>query len=70
MLVVSDIEDVFIPLQDGFLADPNESKNVILELLDSLPRMFKETIRPESVYTSAVRGGLEALVRLSWHSFI
>ncbi|KAG1462190.1 hypothetical protein G6F56_005569 [Rhizopus delemar] len=57
MLVVSDIEDVFIPLQDGFLADPNESKNVILELLDSLPRMFKETIRPESVYTSAVRGG-------------
>lgn len=67
MLVVSDIEDVFIPLQDGFL---DYFRNVILELLDSLPRMFKETIRPESVYTSAVRGGLEALVRLSWHSFI
>lgn len=26
MLVVSDIEDMFLPLQDGFLADPNESK--------------------------------------------
>lgn len=31
--------------------------------------MFKDTIRPESVYTSAVRGGLQALVSLSFFFF-
>lgn len=39
------------------------NRNVIIELLDSLPHMFKDTTRAESVYTSAVRGGLQALVR-------
>lgn len=34
-----------------------------MELLDNLPQMFKDTTRAESVYTSAVRGGLQALVR-------
>jgi protein transport protein SEC24 len=62
MLVVCDIDDMFVPLQDGFFADPNESKNIIMELLDTLPQMFKDTARAESVYTSAVRGGLQALV--------
>ncbi|EIE80858.1 hypothetical protein RO3G_05563 [Rhizopus delemar RA 99-880] len=70
MLVVSDIEDMFVPLQAGFLADPNESKNVILELLNSLPHMFKDTIRPESVYTSAVRGGLQALKETGGQVFV
>jgi protein transport protein SEC24 len=36
-------------------------RNVITELLNNLPHMFKDTTRPESVYTSAVRGGLHAL---------
>lgn len=35
-----------------------------MELLDNLPQMFKDTIRAESVYTAAVRGGLQALVSL------
>lgn len=37
-------------------------RNVITELLNTLPHMFKDTTRAESVYTSAVRGALEALV--------
>jgi protein transport protein SEC24 len=28
MLIVSDIDDMFVPLQNGFLADPTESKQV------------------------------------------
>ncbi|CAO3661283.1 unnamed protein product [Rhizopus microsporus] len=70
MLVVSDIADMFVPLQDGFLVDPTESKNVIIELLNTLPHMFKDTIRPESVYTSAVRGGLQALKETGGHLYI
>lgn len=70
MLVVCDIDDMFLPLQDGFLADPTESKNVIMELLDSLPQMFKDTTRAESVYTSAVRGGLQALKNTGGQMFV
>ncbi|KAI9272138.1 hypothetical protein EDC94DRAFT_595571 [Helicostylum pulchrum] len=70
MLVVSDIDDMFLPLQDGFLADTTESKNVIMELLDNLPQMFKDTTRAESVYTSAVRGGLQALKNTGGQMFV
>lgn len=38
-----------------------------MELLDSLPHMFKDTTRAESVYTAAVRGGLQALVSCIKH---
>ncbi|KAI8975427.1 hypothetical protein BDF20DRAFT_605994 [Mycotypha africana] len=70
MLVVSDINDMFLPLQHGFLADLSESKHVILELLNNLPHMFKDTTRPESVYTSAIRGGLEALKNTGGQLFV
>ena len=70
MLVVSDIDDMFIPLQDGFFADLTESKHVILELLNSLPHMFKQTTRAESVYTAAVRGGLQALKSTGGQLFV
>lgn len=29
MMVVSDIEDVFVPLVDGFLVDPQEARSVV-----------------------------------------
>ncbi|KAI9470827.1 MAG: hypothetical protein EXX96DRAFT_585864 [Benjaminiella poitrasii] len=70
MLVVSDINDMFVPLQSGFLADPLESKDVIIELLNTLPHMFKDTTRAESVFTSAVRGGLEALKATGGQVFV
>ncbi|CEP15982.1 hypothetical protein [Parasitella parasitica] len=70
MLVVSDINDVFVPLQAGFLADLVESKSVIMELLNSLPHMFKDTTRAESVYTAAVRGGLQALKNTGGQMFV
>ncbi|KAI8090117.1 Sec23/Sec24 trunk domain-containing protein [Gilbertella persicaria] len=70
MLVVSDIHDMFLPLQAGFLAHLSESRHVILELLDHLPQMFKQTTRAESVYTSAVKGGLEALKSTGGQIFV
>ncbi|KAJ3106424.1 DNA mismatch repair protein msh6 [Phlyctochytrium planicorne] len=41
MLVVSDINDVFVPIHDGFLVNPAESRQVITSLLDSLPVLFE-----------------------------
>ncbi|KAI9493869.1 hypothetical protein BDB00DRAFT_821063 [Zychaea mexicana] len=70
MLVVGDINEMFLPLQEGFSVDPVESQDIIVELLDNLPTMFKDSVRPEAVYTSAVRGGLLALQNTGGQLFI
>ncbi|KAF7731415.1 COPII coat Sec23p-Sfb3p heterodimer component [Apophysomyces ossiformis] len=70
MLVVPDVNDMFLPLQDGFLVDPWESKDIIVELLDNLPNLFEETRKYESVFTSAVRGGLRALDKTGGQLFV
>ncbi|KAI9011499.1 Sec23/Sec24 trunk domain-containing protein [Gaertneriomyces semiglobifer] len=53
MLVVADMEDVFVPLNDGFLVDPIESRTVIGNLLDTLPTIF-ETNRTAEVALGAL----------------
>ncbi|KAL0073653.1 Sec23/Sec24 trunk domain-containing protein [Phycomyces blakesleeanus] len=70
MIVVSDINDMFLPLQDGFLVDPYEAKDLVLELLKNIPVMFKDNIKPESVYTSSVRGGMLALEKTGGHLYV
>ncbi|XP_042901312.1 protein transport protein Sec24A isoform X2 [Parasteatoda tepidariorum] len=40
MLVVSDVEDVFLPSPDNLLVTLNESKSLITELLTDLPKRF------------------------------
>ncbi|XP_071503728.1 protein transport protein Sec24C-like [Diadema antillarum] len=61
MLVVSDINDVFMPLLDGFLVQLSESRAVIESLLDQIPEMFAETRETESMLGPVVQAGLEAL---------
>ncbi|GAA6041073.1 hypothetical protein JCM8097_004706 [Rhodosporidiobolus ruineniae] len=56
MLVVPDISDMFLPLNDGFLVDPNESRTVIENLLDTLPGLVAET----SIVEAAMGGPLKA----------
>ncbi|GAA5993798.1 hypothetical protein JCM5350_007675 [Sporobolomyces pararoseus] len=56
MLVVSDIEDMFVPLREGFLVDPVESRAAIESLLDTLPKLVEET----SVVEAAIVGPLKA----------
>ncbi|KAG9304124.1 hypothetical protein G9A89_019686 [Geosiphon pyriformis] len=55
MLVVPDINDVFVPLHAGLLVDPVESRDVIEGLLESLPGMFAENKINESVLGAAVK---------------
>ncbi|KAI8393470.1 Sec23/Sec24 trunk domain-containing protein [Radiomyces spectabilis] len=70
MMVVPDIDDLFVPLEDGFLVDPMASKDIIEELLQNLPTMFKETQKPEAVFSSAVRGGMLALQKTGGQVFV
>lgn len=61
MLVVSDVQDMFMPLLDGFLAHPSESAHVIDSLMAQIPTMFAETKETETLLGPAIQAGLEAL---------
>lgn len=61
MLVVSDIQDMFMPLLDGFLVRVSEAEQVIDSLLDQIPLMFAESRETETLLGPAIQAGLEAL---------
>ena len=48
LMVVSDLEDMFIPLASGFLVDPVESRSQIEALLSAHPRHVRSTARRQS----------------------
>lgn len=39
-------------------------RDIITDLLDSIPHLFKNAARPEAAFVSAVQGGLMALVSI------
>ncbi|KAK9683569.1 hypothetical protein RND81_10G150400 [Saponaria officinalis] len=55
MMVVSDVDDVFIPLPDDLLVNLSESRNVVESFLDSLPSMFQDTTNVESAFGPALQ---------------
>ncbi|XP_043495941.1 protein transport protein Sec24C [Polistes fuscatus] len=61
MMVVGDVQDVFMPLLDGFLCDIDESEVVIDSLMAQIPAMFADTRETETILAPAIRAGLEAL---------
>lgn len=64
MMVVSDIDDVFVPMsaQDMFV-DPAESRAAIESMLDQLPALFhtEHNVMPHAVFASAVQAAALAL---------
>ncbi|KAI9206218.1 Sec23/Sec24 trunk domain-containing protein [Polychytrium aggregatum] len=61
MLVVPDINEIFVPLNDGFLVDPNESRRPIEALLDSLPSLFQPSRLAETATGAAIQAAFLAL---------
>lgn len=61
MLVVGDVNEMFMPLLDGFLVDPVESEAVIDSLMEQIPQMFAETRETETILAPAIQAGMEAL---------
>lgn len=60
MLQVTDLEDVFVPLVDGFLVDPMESESQIGQLLEAIPQLFKDTAETESILGPVIESGIDA----------
>ncbi|CAH1795236.1 unnamed protein product [Owenia fusiformis] len=61
MMVVSDVQDVFLPLLDGFLVKLSEAEAVIDSLLEQIPQMFAESRETEIVLGPVIQAGLDAL---------
>lgn len=61
MMVAGDVQDMFVPLLEGFLCDPMESEAVIDSLMEQIPAMFADTRETETVLAPAIQAGLEAL---------
>ncbi|KAK4053375.1 COPII coat Sec23p-Sfb3p heterodimer component [Microbotryomycetes sp. JL201] len=61
MLVVPDIEEMFLPMMEGFLVDPYESRSVIENLLDSLPNLTAETSITEAAIGGPIKAAMLAL---------
>ncbi|KAM5255379.1 protein transport protein Sec24B isoform 2-T2 [Ctenodactylus gundi] len=55
MLIVSDIDDVFLPTPDSLLVNLYESKELIKDLLNALPDMFNNTRETHSALGPALQ---------------
>ncbi|KAH8084302.1 sec24-like protein [Cristinia sonorae] len=62
MLVVPDMEDVFVPSQDDLFVDPQESRHLMEPLLTSIMQRDDRTAMSDAGLGSALVAGLAALV--------
>ncbi|KAG8389294.1 hypothetical protein BUALT_Bualt02G0213900 [Buddleja alternifolia] len=64
MMVVSDLDDIFIPLPDDLLVNLSESRSVVEAFLDSLPTMFQGNMNMESAFGPALRAAFMVMSQL------
>ncbi|KAM0865788.1 hypothetical protein ACQ4PT_043047 [Festuca glaucescens] len=55
MMVVADLDDVFLPLPDDLLVNLVDSREVVETFLDSLPNMFHDNVNLESALGPALK---------------
>ncbi|XP_028322644.1 protein transport protein Sec24A [Gouania willdenowi] len=61
MLIVSDIEDIFLPTPDSLLVNLNECKELVQDLLKSLPSLFQKTMETQSALGAALQAAFKLL---------
>uniref|UniRef100_A0A8C5M3Y0 SEC24 homolog B, COPII coat complex component n=1 Tax=Leptobrachium leishanense TaxID=445787 RepID=A0A8C5M3Y0_9ANUR len=61
MLIVSDLEDIFLPIPHGLLVNLQESKELIKDLLTALPNMFNSTRETHSALGPALQGAVKLM---------
>ncbi|RAH66908.1 Sec23/Sec24 family protein [Aspergillus aculeatinus CBS 121060] len=61
MMVMTDLEEPFVPLSEGLFVDPHESKNVITSLLQRIPTIFSRVKNPQPALLPALNAALSAL---------
>ncbi|KAM4808975.1 protein transport protein Sec24B isoform 2-T2 [Rhinophrynus dorsalis] len=61
MLIVSDVDDIFLPAFDGLLVNLHESMELIKDLLTALPNMFTSTRETHSALGPALQGAFKLM---------
>ncbi|XP_056140423.1 protein transport protein Sec24A [Lampris incognitus] len=61
MLIVSDIEDIFLPTPDSLLVNLNECKELLQDLLKSVPHLFEKTMETQSALGPALQAAFKLL---------
>lgn len=61
MMVMTDLEDPFVPLSEGLFVDPYESKSVITSLLTRLTNIFSQIKNPEPALLPTINAAVSAL---------
>ncbi len=59
-LTVGDVNDMFVPLVDGFMCTVEESEAVIDSLMEQIPTMYADTRETETVLGPVIQAGKEA----------
>ncbi|KAM8969239.1 protein transport protein Sec24B isoform 2-T2 [Sarcophilus harrisii] len=61
MLIVSDIDDIFLPTPDSLLVNLHESKELIKDLLNALPNIFTYTRETHSALGPALQAAFKLM---------
>ncbi|KAJ5308144.1 hypothetical protein N7476_008800 [Penicillium atrosanguineum] len=61
MMVMTDLEEPFVPLGEGLFVDPYESKSVITSLLNRIPTIFQHIKNPDPALLPALNAALASL---------
>ncbi|XP_058104193.1 protein transport protein SEC24 A-like [Magnolia sinica] len=64
MMVVADLDDLFVPLPDDLVVNLSESRNVVDAFLDSLPFMFQDNANIESAFGPALKAACRVMSQL------
>ncbi|XP_061367231.1 protein transport protein SEC24 A-like [Gastrolobium bilobum] len=64
MLVVSDLDEIFVPLPDELLVNLSESRSVVETFLDSLPSLFQDNENLESAFGAALKAAFMIMSQL------
>lgn len=64
MMVVTDLDDIFLPLPDDLLVNLSDSRSVVEAFLDSLPSMFQDNVNVESAFGPALKAAFMVMSQL------
>lgn len=67
-MVITDLEEIFLPLPDDLLVNLSDSRNVVDTFLDSLPSMFQGNVNVESAFGPALKAAYMVMVCGSTYS--
>ncbi|KAL4067050.1 hypothetical protein V8B97DRAFT_2025337 [Scleroderma yunnanense] len=70
LIVLADLEEIFVPLRDGMFVDPYESRTIVEGLLSSLPERHSSTTIRDACLGAVLITGLASLAGMGGHVIV